>query len=195
VSAATAPPDLVFETPRLWLRRTRVEDVDAMFAVFGDPLTMKYFPAPWTRAQVVAGIERRLQRYVEDGFALWTLVRKDTSDAIGDCGLMRQDLAEGPEVEVGYHLRRDQLGHGYATEAARACMEYGFENLGLQHLISLILPAHVPSQRVAERNGMKVARETMWKDFAASGVSHYARGVAVRKLGVRETRRQCIAAF
>jgi RimJ/RimL family protein N-acetyltransferase len=163
--ASSSPPDVVLETPRLWLRRTRADDVDAMLAVFGDPLAMKYFPAPWTRAQVVDGIERRLQREREDGFSLWTVVRKDTSDSIGDCGLMRQVLAEGPEVEVAYHFRRDQWGNGYATEAARACMKHGFENFGLQRLISLILPANVPSRRVAERNGLKVVRETIWADL------------------------------
>src|SRR5689334_153629 len=139
------PPDMIVETARLWLRRTRVEDFDAMFAVFGDPVTMKHFPAPCTRAQVADGIERRLQREREDGFSLWTVVRKHTYDAIGDCGLLRQALPEGPEVEVAYHFRRDHWGHGYATEAARACRDHGFDTLGLQRLISLILPGNIPS--------------------------------------------------
>ncbi len=64
-------------------------------------------------------------------------------------------------MEVGYHFRRDQWGHGYATEAARACMGLAFHTFGAGKVISLIRPENVPSRRVAERNGMTLERQVM----------------------------------
>ncbi len=87
------------------------------------------------------------------------MVLKATGDVIGDCGLVIQEIDGGPELEVGYHLRRDQWGHGYATEAAHGCMQYAFRTLGAAKVISLIQPENLPSRRVAERNGMQVERQ------------------------------------
>ena len=67
-------------------------------------------------------------------------------------------------LEVGYHFRRDHWGHGYATEAARACMEYAFRQLAAEKVVSLILPENLPSRRVAERNGMQVERQVLHSD-------------------------------
>ncbi len=159
------PAEVVLETSRLWLRRIRGDDLEAMFAVFGDPVAMEHYPAPWTREDLAAGIARVQRRYEEDGYGLWLAVRKDTGEAIGDCGLMKQDLPGGPEVEVGYHFRRDQWGHGYATEAARGCMKHGFQTTGAGRLISLIRPANIPSRRVAERNGMRVTEQIVWREL------------------------------
>ncbi len=72
-----------------------------------------------------------------------------------------QQIDGRPELEVGYHLRRDQWGHGYATEAAQVCIRYAFLSLGAAKVISLIRAENLPSRRVAERNGMQVEREVM----------------------------------
>src|SRR5207253_52013 len=70
-------------------------------------------------------------------------------------------------TEIGYHLRRDMWGQGLATEAARACRDYGFEHLNAEFLTSLIRPENLASRRVAERNGMKV-----WKQVMRVGLVH-----------------------
>ncbi len=73
---------------------------------------------------------------------------------------MRLEVDGTKEIEVGYALARHAQGHGIATEAARACMNYAFTTLGEERIISLIRPENLPSRRVAERNGMAVEKET-----------------------------------
>ncbi len=159
------PAETVLETDRLWLRRMNQDDVETLFVIFGDPITVAHFPVPWTRDEVVAGIERTLKRYRDDGYGLWMMVVKDTGEAVGDCGLVRQLLPTGPEVEVGYHLRRDHWGRGYATEAAARCIAYAFSELRIERVISLIRPSNTPSRRVAERNGLRPTFEVIWHDL------------------------------
>jgi RimJ/RimL family protein N-acetyltransferase len=106
-------------------------------------------------------VERNLRRYDEHGYGLFAVTLKNRADVIGDCGVIHQLVDGEPELEVGYHFRRDHWGWGYATEAARACMVLAFDTLGAEKVISLIRPENVPSQRVACRNGMKVERQVM----------------------------------
>jgi RimJ/RimL family protein N-acetyltransferase len=141
------------------LRYLTPDDVDSIFAVIGDPVAMQYFPRTYDRKDAEEWIERNLRRYAEHGHGIYAVVLKTTGDVIGDCGLAIQQIAGGPELEVGYHLRRDQWGHGYATEAARACIAYAFREFGAEKVVSLIRPENLPSRRVAERNGMEVEGE------------------------------------
>ena len=138
---------------------------------------MRYYPAPHDRAGVEQWIARNRRRYAEDGVGLWAMVLKATGEMIGDCGIIRQEVEGQSFYEIGYHLRRDLWGQGLATEAAVACREWGFAHLEVDCLISLIRPENVPSQRVAERNGM-----TIWKELAWRGLRHYV--YAIEKSGV-----------
>jgi RimJ/RimL family protein N-acetyltransferase len=158
----------IVETNRLWLRRLAPEDVVPLLAVLGDAESMRYYPKPFDREMVEAWVARNRERYEQDGFGLWAMVPKATGEVIGDCGLMVQIVDGTREVEVGYHVRRDLQNQGLATEAARACMEYGFERLGLDRIISLIRPENLPSRRVAEKNGLMIEKEVDWK-----GLRHY----------------------
>ncbi|HUI84110.1 MAG TPA: GNAT family N-acetyltransferase [Candidatus Binatia bacterium] len=141
------------------LRRLCPADVDAIFAIIGDPIAMQYFPRSYTWEDAVEWIERNLRRYERDGYGIMAIVLNTTGDVIGDCGIARQDVEGESMLEVGYHLRRDHWGHGYATEAARACMDYAFRELGAGKVVALIRPGNMPSRRVAERNGMRVERQ------------------------------------
>src|SRR5207248_1671647 len=144
--------------PRLRLREFNAADADALYAVIGDPKTMLWYPTPFTRAQADDWITRNLDRYAGEGYGLWAVVLKTTGEFIGDCGLVKQRLESGAggefENEVAYHIGRAWWDRGYATEAARSCMCYGFETLGLPKLISLIRPENQQSRRVAEKNGL-----------------------------------------
>ena len=153
--------DFVLETARLKLRRFRREDVDAIFAIIGDEVVMQYYPQAFSRKDAEEWIERNLRRYHDDGYGLFAVLLKDDGEVIGDCGIVKQNVEGRAAMEVGYHFRRDQWGHGYATEAARACMGMAFDVFGANQVISLIRPENSPSRRVAERNGMKVEREVM----------------------------------
>jgi ribosomal-protein-alanine N-acetyltransferase len=156
----------ILETFRLSLREFSPDDVDALALILSDAETMRYYPKPFDRAAVEQWIARNLCRYAEDGHGLWAMVLKSTGELIGDCGLTVQIVDGAKELEIGYHVRRDRWGQGLATEAARACRDFGFSRLGLDRLISLIRPENVPSRRVAEKNGMTVWKEVKWRDLS-----------------------------
>ena len=155
----------ILETKRLLLRELAPEDIDALEAVLSDPETMRYYPSALDRAGVSAWIERNRQRYVDAGHGLWAMVLKSSGEVIGDCGLARQSVDGKDEIEIGYHVRRDLWGQGYAPEAARACRDYGFSRIGAGRLISLIRPENMPSRRVAEKIGLSLWKEVLWKDL------------------------------
>jgi RimJ/RimL family protein N-acetyltransferase len=156
---------LILETPRLFLRKFITQDADALEALLSDPLVMEYYPAPLARRGVEAWIERNIGRYHRDGHGLWAMVLRDSNQLIGDCGCTIQEVEGKNEIEVGYHVRRDLWGRGYATEAARACMEYGFGKLGAKRVISMIRPPNIASRRVAEKNGMICEKIILWRDY------------------------------
>jgi ribosomal-protein-alanine N-acetyltransferase len=155
----------IIETERLLLREFVPEDVDALAAVLSDPETMRYYPAALDRLGVAAWIERNRRRYADHGHGLWAMVSKSSGELIGDCGLTRQTVDGTDEIEIGYHVRRDLWGRGYAPEAARAFRDYGFARLGADRLISLIRPENLPSRRVAEKAGLSLWKEVMWRDL------------------------------
>jgi RimJ/RimL family protein N-acetyltransferase len=153
----TPPP-----TGRLAFREMTVDDLDDMAALLGDPEVMRYYPRPKDRAEALAWITRNQERYAHDGFGLWVLTRTDTGEFVGDCGLTRQTVEGSVDVEVGYHVRADLQGRGYATEAAAACRDHARGTLGITRLIAIINPANVPSQRVAEKIGLTYERDAVY---------------------------------
>ena len=93
------------------------------------------------------------------------MLLRDTDQLIGDCGCTLQEVEGRNEIEVGYHVRRDLWGKGYATEAAQACMEYAFTKLGVKRVISMIRPENAPSRRVAEKNGLTCEKVVFWRGY------------------------------
>jgi [ribosomal protein S5]-alanine N-acetyltransferase len=153
----------VIQTQRLWLREFAADDLDALAAILSDPKTMRYYPVSFDRAAVADWIDRNRARYTNDGYGLWAMILSSTGELIGDCGLIRQRVDGADEIEIGYHV----WGRGYATEAARACRDYGFATFKVDQLISLIRP-DLASRRVAEKNGMMV-----WKEVTRANLLHY----------------------
>lgn len=156
---------LILETERLVLRKYTLADVPALEAVLGDPIAMEFYPAPYDRQGVEDWIKRHLDRYKRDGHGLWAMLLKGSHEMIGDCGCTFQEVEGKNELEIGYHVRGDMWGHGYATEAARACMDYAFQQLGAQRVISMIRPPNIRSRRVAEKNGMTCEKIILWRDY------------------------------
>jgi [ribosomal protein S5]-alanine N-acetyltransferase len=145
------------ETRRLILRDMRRSDMESLHIIFSDPLTMRFWPV-FDRSRTEQWVEDNLRRYARHGFGLWVLVFKESNEVIGDCGLIVQEAEGVVETELGYHVRRDLWGQGLATEAAQACRDYGFDQLGFDRLISLIHPDNIASRRVAEKNGMTLMK-------------------------------------
>jgi len=156
---------VILETERLRLREFTMNDADAMEAVLGDPVAMQYYPAAFDRKAVESWIGKNIERYRRDGHSLWAMLLKDTGELIGDCGCAVQEVEGRNEIEIGYHVRRDLWCNGYATEAARACMEYAFAKLGAERVISMIRPENVPSKRVAEKNGLVCEKIVFWHGY------------------------------
>jgi [ribosomal protein S5]-alanine N-acetyltransferase len=156
----------ILETERLLLREFIPEDVAALSLVISDPNTMRYYPAALDRAGVAEWIARNRRRYSEAGHGLWAMILKDGGEVIGDSGLTRQTVDGVEEIELGYHVRRDLWGQGLAPEGARACRDYGFNRLGAERIISLVRIGNLPSRRVAEKVGMKLWKETIYRDLA-----------------------------
>ncbi|HYI46622.1 MAG TPA: GNAT family N-acetyltransferase [Actinomycetota bacterium] len=151
----------LLETDRLRLRPLAEHDLDALHAVLGDPELMRYYPAPFSLADTGEWIDKQLARYTRDGFGLWAMELEETGEMIGDCGLTIQDVDGVGHVEVGWHVRRDMCNQGFATEAAKACRDFAFGEMGLTRLISLVRPENLASCRVAEKLGMTVFGHTV----------------------------------
>jgi RimJ/RimL family protein N-acetyltransferase len=147
------------------MREFEPGDADALARVLSDPETMRFYPAPLDRSGVEEWITRNCRRYAEFGYGLWAMVLKSSGQMIGDCGLTVQVVDGEKEIEIGYHVRRGLWGQGLATEGANACRDYGFARLGAARLISLIRLENTPSRRVAEKNGMTIWKEVLWRDL------------------------------
>lgn len=150
------PAHATFGTERLALRSLRPSDARAIFAMFSDPEVMRFIPpspTPLTLDRVRRGILRRMALERETGLTLWLVERTDTGETIGQCGFALVE-GTGPDVEIAYHYAKSAWGNGYATEAAVACLERGFAELGLETVIAICYPENTASWRVMEKAGM-----------------------------------------
>lgn len=143
-------------TPRLRLRRWQVADREPFAALNADPRVMEHFPALLTRAESDAMADRIEAHFAQYGYGLWAVEVLGGAPFVGCVGLShpRFEAAFTPCVEIGWRLAAEHWGHGYATEAARAAVRYGFEVIGLAAIVSITVPANVRSRRVMEKLGM-----------------------------------------
>jgi len=149
-------------TERLTLRALQADDIDDVHGLLSDPVVMRFFPSPLSRAGAEAWLRRNAERYRQDGTGLFAVCVGATW--IGDCGLVRRVIGGTPVLELGYHVRRAWWGQGYATEAATACVALAFEALDhdtLPSLTALIRPANRASRAVATRVGFRPAGATL----------------------------------
>jgi RimJ/RimL family protein N-acetyltransferase len=150
-------PELIeLVTERLRLRRYRADDLEHAYRLTSDPVVMRFYPAPYDRHRVKRMLDNILYSYAHSGYSLLAVERRSDGAYLGQIGLLHWDNVDGREdVEVAYMLTAEAWGHGYATEAARACRDWAFEHLEPDRVVSFIAVANEPSMRVAERNGMK----------------------------------------
>jgi RimJ/RimL family protein N-acetyltransferase len=153
----------VIETQRLALRPLTMGDLDTLAALYRDNEVRRYFPeGTLTHEETQDELEWIINVYYgEYGFGLWATMHKETKELIGRCGLLPWTIDGRQEVEVAYLLAKAYWGQGLGTEAARAILAYGFEQLHLTRLICLIDPANEASARVAQKIGMSLEREAV----------------------------------
>jgi ribosomal-protein-alanine N-acetyltransferase len=151
---------IVCQTARLILRKFNESDVDPLLGFRGDPEVMRFsITGPETRADIQTKyLPGCLRRYSRDGLGQWAVVRKSDGTCVGECGICAQEVNGEREFEISYRIRRDCWGNGLATEAARACCDYGFKKVGLRRLISIIESENATSIRVAGKMGMTLEK-------------------------------------
>ncbi|QDL90945.1 GNAT family N-acetyltransferase [Paroceanicella profunda] len=143
-------------TERLILRMWRVEDHAPFAALNADPEVMRHFPAPLTRDQSDAAIARQHVRMERDGMCFMPVIRREDNAFLGMAGLAVGAFAPlGPFVEVGWRFARAAWGQGYATEAARAMLGWGFRVRELAEIVAFTALPNRPSERVMQRLGMR----------------------------------------
>jgi RimJ/RimL family protein N-acetyltransferase len=149
-----AEPEL--QTARLRLRRWMEADREPFAALNADPMVMEYSPDLLTRQQSDSLIEAIESGFEQRGFGLWAVEVRATGTFIGFTGLNEPSLEAHftPTVEVGWRLARTAWGEGYATEAARASLAFGFEEIGLDQIVSFTSAENMRSRAVMERIGM-----------------------------------------
>jgi RimJ/RimL family protein N-acetyltransferase len=143
-------------TERLVLRGFTDADRDRFAALNADPFVMEHFPATYDRARSDAFVDRIGQGWAERGYGLWALERRDTGEFIGYTGLWPAEFPAPftPAVEVGWRLARPHWGKGFASEAAREALRFGFEDVGLEEIVSFTAVPNERSWRVMERIGL-----------------------------------------
>ncbi len=150
---------MYFETERLILRAWEEKDRDPAAAICADPEVMKYFPAVMDRKGSDALVDRAIEKTAKDGFCFSPIEDKTTGDFLGFVGLSipkySSPLPFDPCVEIGWRLTRSAWRKGYATEAARRWLRFGFETLLLDEIVSFTAVTNRPSQKVMQRLGMR----------------------------------------
>lgn len=150
-----------FRTERLRLRQWREEDREPFAALNADPVVMEHFPAPLTRAESDAVVDRH-RASLEAGLpGVFATEIRASGEFIGFVGLAvpRFEASFTPCVEIGWRLARSAWGQGYATEGARAVLTYAFEELGLTEVVAFTAVGNLRSRAVMERIEMALVEE------------------------------------
>lgn len=144
------------DTERLRLRRWQDRDRAPFAAMNRDPEVVEFLLMPLTREESDAMIDRIEAHFEAQGFGLWAVEVRESARFIGFVGLWPPSFEAHftPTVEIGWRLAREGWGHGYASEAAREALRFGFEQLELPEIVSFTVPANERSWRVMQRIGL-----------------------------------------
>ncbi|MCB1107597.1 MAG: GNAT family N-acetyltransferase [Chlamydiia bacterium] len=147
------------QTDRLLLRFWKEKDLDPFAKLNSDPRVMEYFPAPLSRTESDQMVKRVQAQLEEKGWGLWAVSELKTENFIGFIGLHAVEQSTfpvhfAPAIEVGWRLAFDYWGKGYATEGAKAALQYGFQSLCLNEIVSFTATQNKRSRKVMERIGM-----------------------------------------
>jgi RimJ/RimL family protein N-acetyltransferase len=150
------PSKIIIETERLILRTWKESDIAPIVALNKDPRVMEFFPSVLTQKQTEEFIKRLEKHFEKHGFTLYPVELKKTHQCIGFVGLATIPFktAFTPAIEIGWRLAYDYWGKGYATEAAKAVLNYAFNDLKMNKIVSFTTSKNVGSRRVMEKIGM-----------------------------------------
>lgn len=148
---------MIIETPRLVLAPWTERDLAPFAMLNADPDVMRYFPKPLTREESDALVERLRGMWAEHGYGIAAVRRREDDAFIGMVGIQKvlnPGYPFAPAVEVGWRIAKPFWRQGYAGEAARAALAYGFDVLGLPEIVAFTAVPNLPSQAVMTSLGM-----------------------------------------
>lgn len=152
-----------FETARLLLRQFTPEDAEQMYLLNLDPEVIRYTgDAPFVSIEAAKKFLNNYDHYKRYGFGRWAVIRKSDQAWLGWCGLKYTESTW--EHDIGFRLFKQYWGQGYATEAAKKCLEIGFAQFNMPFIVGRAMKANIGSVKVLEKIGME-----WWKDFDFEG--------------------------
>ncbi|MBN9231863.1 MAG: GNAT family N-acetyltransferase [Legionella sp.] len=146
----------ILETQRLILRSFQMADLEAMATIDADPKVCEFLPALGTRENTTAGVQRIISHEQQKGFSLYAVELKTTHEMIGWIGLITPSFEAHftPAIEIGWRLASQYWNQGYATEGARAVLDYAFTTLELEDVVSFTVEKNLASRRIMEKIGL-----------------------------------------
>lgn len=148
----------ILETKRLYLRELNTNDSENFYKLNLNPNVIKY-----TGNSAFADIDEanefldNYQDYKLNSYGRWAVINKENNEFLGWCGLKYDNNLN--ETDIGFRFFEDKWGNGYATESAKACINYGFEKLNLKTIIGRAMQENIASIKVLEKIGMQFVRE------------------------------------
>lgn len=151
----------IIETEQLALRELTMNDLQPWYQILSDRETMQYYSCAFDMDKTKRWIDWNLDNYRRYGFGLWAVILKETNKFIGDCGITMQNIHGDGNLypEIGYHIDKRFWRKGYASQAAKACLKYAFENLDFDEIFSYQKWTNISSRKVAEKIGMSLREE------------------------------------
>lgn len=155
----------VIKTERMILRTWRQDDIEAYYKINQNPKVIEFLRGPLTMQEVSDFINLVNQQYEQTGYTLWAAEEKSSGELMGFIGLNRVkwEAPFSPAVEIGWRLGSQYWQQGYATEGAKAALDYGFNQCALTEIVSFTVPENIRSIRVMEKIGLE---RDMNGDFA-----------------------------
>ncbi len=156
----------MIETERLLLRHLTEDDWPEYLAIHSDPEVMHYVGGQTDEAFLRDRFERMISDYPE-GFGHFATVERASGRLLGGVGILNHPswTATPYNFEVGWVIGKDFWGQGFATEAGRACIQYAFNTFDIERLICIVDPRNIASRRVAEKLGLDLTGETIWREM------------------------------
>lgn len=147
----------IFKSERLGFRNWKQTDLDEMFEINSDKDVMEFFPAFPTREQTAEFIERMNSQFLDSKFCYFAVDKIENEEFIGFIGLSKQtyDAKFTPCVDIGWRIKSSEWNKGFATEGAKKCLDYAFNDLGIEKVYSVAPKINIKSELIMNKIGMK----------------------------------------
>lgn len=155
----------ILETNRLIMRNFTTKDCNELLEIFSDGgMPHLEIFGPLDSEYSLGFINRMTESYKNNGYGLWAIVEKNENKLIGYCGIHKILINDGEEkTEIAYRIHKKLWGMGFATEAAKAVLDYAFRGLNLDEVVACILETNTKSINVAQKIGLKYTRDCTFR--------------------------------